>query len=255
MTRRKSILITGATGRIGTVLVKHFLLSGWSVIASSRSTEGLQKLHDNLSTAPIENLIEVEIDLSEENAARKLTQYLVTENALPVALVNAARDRSSARFDKHGVPVRDTWMQEYLMNVVVPCELSLVLADQPDSPLCSIVNIASMYGMVAINPQLHGGHMEQWPAHYGCAKAAMIHLTRELAARLSHLGIKVNSVSYGGVEGRVDADFAVRYAQMCPQGRMLKDADLPGIIDFLVSDAASGMTGTNIPVDSGWTIW
>jgi NAD(P)-dependent dehydrogenase (short-subunit alcohol dehydrogenase family) len=91
--------------------------------------------------------------------------------------------------------------------------------------------------------------------HYGVVKAALIHLTKELAVRFADKNIRVNAVSFGGVEGRVDNQFKKRYADLCPNGRMLNDNDLTGAIDFLISRNSLAVTGHNLVVDGGWTIW
>ncbi len=93
------------------------------------------------------------------------------------------------------------------------------------------------------------------PVNYLAAKAAHIHLTHDLAVRLAKKNVRVNCISYGGIEGRVDEAFKERYAQMCPSGRMLNDSDLAGPVMFLLSEAASGVTGHNLVADGGWSLW
>ncbi len=254
MNRRQSILITGGTGRIGRVLVRHFVQAGWQVVVPSRSRTRIGELLDSCTAATAGQLVGIELDLVADGAVPRLLEELQAREVRPVALVNGARDLSRVAFDEQGLPLEETWLHEYRINVVVPFMLGNALAHQPDSRLRSIVNLTSMYGNVAINPWLQG-ETGRWPAHYGCAKAAMIQLTREMAVRLAPRGVRVNAVSFGGVEGRVDEEFRERYRKLCPQGRMLEDADLPGVVGFLVSDAASGMTGANLALDGGWTAW
>jgi hypothetical protein len=126
---------------------------------------------------------------------------------------------------------------------------------QKGSRLRSVVNIGSQYGVVAANPSLYAEQDKGSPIHYGVAKAALIQLTRELAVRLAARKVRVNCLSLGGIEGRVDERFKERYARLCPQGRMLTDSDLTGPVEFLASDASAGMTGHNLVVDGGWTAW
>ena len=67
--------------------------------------------------------------------------------------------------------------------------------------------------------------------------------------------IAVNCVTYGGVEGRVDEAFKKRYAALCPMERMMRDDETVGAVDFLLSEKAAYITGQNIVVDGGWSIW
>lgn len=93
------------------------------------------------------------------------------------------------------------------------------------------------------------------PINYRVAKAGLIHLTKNLSVQLARKGIKVNSISYGGIEGRVKNEFKKRYAKICPIGRMLKLDEVAGAVEFLVTDMSLGMTGHNLIVYGGWTIW
>ena len=68
-------------------------------------------------------------------------------------------------------------------------------------------------------------------------------------------GIQVNCIAFGGVEGCVDDAFKERYARLCPMGRMLRDDEVAGPVDMLLSDHFSGMTGHVLAVDGGWGIW
>lgn len=254
-THGQEILITGATGRIGSVLTRYFAINGRKVICPYRDSSRWATFLETVAPSAVSNLVGVKVDLNRKDAPERLVRLIEKRGLGPTAFVSAARDRSAADFDELGVPSRETWLDEYKMNVVVPFELSLALAASEETRLRSIVVLASMYGVVAINPDLQGPTSKRWPIHYGCAKAAAIHMVKELSVRLASSGVRANAISYGGVEGRVDEAFLGRYERMCPQGKMLNDNDLPGAVEFLVSGAASGVTGANVMVDGGWTVW
>lgn len=112
-----------------------------------------------------------------------------------------------------------------------------------------------MYGIVPPNPSLYKNPEQDSPIQYGVAKAAQIHLTKELAIRLASKNIKVNAISFGGIEGRVDNEFRNKYAKLCPLKNMLKEEDVIGAIDFLASNNSVGMTGHNLVIDGGWSVW
>ncbi len=247
------ILITGATGKIGERLTRHFREKGWTVVAVSRSSEKLAALErSSRGPGPI---VAVEIDLMEADAAARLAAQLVSRGMLPQHLVNNARDVANLRLPESGHPLRTQWTREFELGVALAHDLAFGLAEAEGSGLRSVVNIASMYGVVAMNPRLYKDPTREAPIHYGVTKAALIHLTKELAVRLAGRGVRVNCISYGGVAGRVDAEFQARYATLAPSGTMLGDDDVPGAVDFLTSPAASGVTGHNLVVDGGWTAW
>ena len=170
-------------------------------------------------------------------------------------LVNSARSLSFLQTDSLGQTSREDFLAEYLMDVVVPYELSMALFNTQPHQLRTITNIGSQYGLVAANPSLYEDYPRQSPIQYGVAKAALIHLTKELAVRFSGSDIRVNCIAYGGVSGRVDAGFEARYAQLNPSGGMLSEADLIGPLELVVSDRCKAINGQTIQADGGWTLW
>ena len=105
------------------------------------------------------------------------------------------------------------------------------------------------------NKNLYVDKYASSPIYYGVSKAAEIHLTKELAVRLSDYKIRVNSISFGGFEGRVNKNFKKKYSKMCPIGRMLKPYEVFEPLWFLSSNQSSGATGHNLVIDGGWTTW
>ncbi|MBV5287141.1 MAG: SDR family oxidoreductase [Methyloversatilis discipulorum] len=250
----RSILITGATGKIGRVLARHFLALGDTVIAAGRSVDALAELDIELSGngGTLHTLC---ADLMAPNAAAAVVDGLRRIGCMPDGLINNARNVSFLRTGVDGRVARQDFLDEFALDVVTPYELVMALADAPDSRLRAVVNIGSQYGAVAPNLRLYADPVRQSPLQYGVAKAALAHLTKELAVRLADRGIRVNCVAFGGVEGRVDEAFKQRYAALCPIGRMLGEHELAGPVDLLLSDAASAVTGHVMMADGGWSVW
>jgi hypothetical protein len=202
-----------------------------------------------------EKFVGIQADLTDPEAVRMLMERLDSQDIRPDCLVNNARSLSFLRIEENGLVGRENFAGEFLLDVIVPYELIMAVAMQKNSQLRRVINIGSMYGTVAANPHLYTDPAGQSPLHYGVAKAALAHLTKELAVRLSNNGIQVNCVAFGGVEGRVDEAFKQRYAQLCPMGRMLKEDEIVGPVDMLLSDKCSGVTGHTLAVDGGWSVW
>lgn len=250
----RTILITGGTGKFGHALVNHFLSAGDSVIATCRTDESLGTLRAEYTNAG-DKLAGIKVDLTESCAIGALLAQLDAQNISPDCLVNNARSTSFLKTEENGLVSRENFANEYLLDVIVPYELTMALMMQKGSQLRRVVNIGSMYGTVAANPHLYTDPVQQSPLQYSVAKAALAHLTKELAVRLAGKDIQVNCVAFGGVEGRVDEAFKQRYAQLCPMGRMLRDDEVVSPVDLLLSDKFSGVTGHTLAVDGGWSIW
>ena len=121
----------------------------------------------------------------------------------------------------------------------------------------SIINIASIAGLCGRDRRIYDetGLPEQ-PIEYAAAKAGVIGATRDLAGLLSPLGVRVNAISPGGFERGQPQAFVDAYSRATPMGRMGRDGvDLKGAALFLASDASAYITGQNLTVDGGFSMW
>lgn len=129
----------------------------------------------------------------------------------------------------------------------------------------SIINIGSMYGSVAGYPEVYEGLYDPNPLNYQACKAAIAQITRHLAVYYAKDGIRVNTLSPGPVPNpgtRAYAEdvskfseFVRRLESSTPMGRVGRPEEFKGPIAFLASDASSFVTGQNLFVDGGWTVW
>lgn len=124
----------------------------------------------------------------------------------------------------------------------------------------SIVQTASIYGVVAPDQRIYRGSYYlgreiNTPAVYAASKAAVIGLTRYLATYWADKGIRVNTLSPGGVESGQNETFQKNYAARVPMARMARGDEMAGALVYLASDASAYMTGQNIVVDGGLSVW
>ncbi len=121
----------------------------------------------------------------------------------------------------------------------------------------SIVNVGSIQGVVAPTFEMYEDTDITSPLAYSVAKAAMIHSSKWVASRYGPDGIRCNAVSPGGVNDhqKGGAEFSVKYASKTPLRRMAHSTDVAEAVRFLMSDRASYITGQNLVVDGGWTIY
>ena len=119
----------------------------------------------------------------------------------------------------------------------------------------SIVNIASIYGVVGAHyPSYEGTDMDMKP-EYAAIEGGIIALSRTLATKYAKDGVRINCVSPGGVyDGQPDS-FVKSYCNRVPMGRMATSEDIAGPVLFLASDLAKYVTGQNLIIDGGLTAW
>jgi NAD(P)-dependent dehydrogenase (short-subunit alcohol dehydrogenase family) len=124
-----------------------------------------------------------------------------------------------------------------------------------------IINISSEYGIIAPDqrlyrqPELPADQQPVKPVTYTVVKAGLHGLTIYLATYWADAGVRVNTITLGGVEAGQSAAFLERATQKIPMGRMAQPHDFQGALVYLCSDAAAFVTGANLVVDGGKTIW
>jgi len=124
-----------------------------------------------------------------------------------------------------------------------------------------IVNISSEYGVIAPDQRLYwkeGVAPEEQqvkPVTYTVVKAGLHGLTIYLATYWAEAGVRVNTITLGGVENNQPAEFLAKAGARIPMGRMARSDEFQGALVYLCSDAATFVTGANLVVDGGKTIW
>lgn len=249
----KSILITGGSGKVGFQLVQHFLKDGFLVVTTSRNKKRFQEDREKALGIDFSNLRIIETDFTSGKAQNIILEFLKNDNINLTSIIHNARSLDFVKIEEDQTVSPENFAGEFFMDVIFPYRLTVRLQKEGHD-LRNIVFISSMYGVVAPTPNLYDDFHNSSPIHYGVSKAAQVHLTKELAVRMAPK-VRVNCVSFGGIKGRTDDKFLKRYCDLNPQGRMLEEEDVVGPIDFLISENSRNMTGQNLIVDGGWTIW
>ena len=119
-----------------------------------------------------------------------------------------------------------------------------------------IVNTSSTYGIVSPKHHIYGKSRINSPISYATTKSAVINFTRYISTYYSKYNIRANVISPGGVENKNQSKFFKKeYKKNTPLKRMAKENEFNEAILFLISDASSYMTGSNLVIDGGWTSW
>lgn len=124
-----------------------------------------------------------------------------------------------------------------------------------------ILNIASDLAVIAPDQRIYrqagvAGHLQPVkPVTYAVVKSGLVGMARYLATYWADSGVRVNSISPGGVYNGQPEAFVQKLTNLIPMGRMAHADEYQGAVLFLVSDASSYMTGHNLVVDGGRTAW
>tara|TARA_B100001057_G_C22673151_1_gene880751 strand:+ start:256 stop:999 length:744 start_codon:yes stop_codon:yes gene_type:complete len=246
----QKILITGGTGLLGKEMVKGFLRKKCVVYFTTTSQSKSDMLLKNIKSSLRKKCIPIVQKFKNiDDINFFIKKY---KNLNFNVLVNNVRDISNLNLSIKNTDFYNSFDNEIFLAVYLPYFLSTKLNQKN---LNNIVNISSMYGVVPPNKNLYSDKYKSSPIYYGVSKAAEIHLTKELAVRLADKKIRVNSISFGGFEGRVNQKFKKIYSKMCPLGRMLKPSEVFEPLWFLCSEQSSGATGHNLVIDGGWSTW
>ncbi len=239
----KVALVTGASRGIGEATAAELLASGAAgVTITSRKEENISAAAARLNDDRVLPLV-ARAD-SEEDAGRAVAETIERFGRLDILVNNAGTNPAAGSLDSVDLgALSKTWAVNQLgPHPLGARRLAQALRDGGGA----IVNVASVGGM-QVGPILGA---------YNISKAAVIHLTHQLAMEMAP-GVRVNAVAPSVVRTRLAAalwdGIEAHTAKAHPLGRIGEPEDVANAITFLVSDAASWITGVVLPVDGGVT--
>ena len=235
----RPVLVTGASGGIGGATVRHLVEAGADVIASGRSKEeALEAIAADTGARILP--FDVTAEESVRDALDGLDIWGVVNCAGYGGEIATPMDTDIAVFDK----VININARGALLVIKYAARSMIRIGNGG-----SIVNVSSQASLVALN-----GHIS-----YGSSKAAVDNITRVSALELGKYNIRVNSVNPTVVMTPMSAwywgreDIGGPFLQAMPLGRWATEDEIAAPITFLLSDAASMITGVSLPIDGGYT--
>ncbi len=249
---RIALVTAGAGPQFGSSVSEALAEAGATVITSSRSLESNQEFAEKLRSKG-HDAHGMQFNISDPDSIRSLRDQIIEKFGRLDILVNSAlaRDGHAGPFEDNTPDVWERCAAGDFVGLLQICQS--FLPDMIKQGKGSIINIASIYGVVANDPNIYLGTDMKQSAQYTFVKGGMINFTRYLATFYGKQGVRANCISPGGYLFGQPEPFVKAYSDRVPVGRMLENEDLKGAVVFLASDASSYVTGENLMVDGGWT--
>ena len=240
----KIIIVTGGNGLLGNEIILQLKKQGALVI----------NLEINIKTN--DELTEVECDITNTKSIINSIDLILKKYSKIDGLVNNAYPRTSDWGNKFEDVKIESWKSNVDMQMNSIFYLSQrVLEIMQNQKFGSIVNMASIYGVVGPDFSLYENTEMTMPAAYAAIKGGVINFTRYLASYYGKYNIRVNCISPGGIYNNQSETFVKNYERKVPMNRMGDPKELEGALLLLASDASSYITGQNFLIDGGLTIW
>lgn len=250
-------VVTGGSGHLGSEMVRALVQEGAVVVAVARKSEGLAELAEQCG--PNRGRLEALVaDVNSEGVVGQAVKRLDERGRPFSGWVNNANTAHGGgllfSLDRRELTEAMKALADLMM---ITQDIASLMRERGRGG--SIVNISSMYGLVAPDPRAYATDAAfHSPPSYGAVKAGMLQFSRYAAVHLAPFDIRVNSVSPGPFPSpRVQAksSFVRELERRVPLGRIGRAEEVAGAVKYLLSDESSYTTGTNIVVDGGWTAW
>lgn len=245
---RKTVLVTGAAGQLGSVICDAFHQSGAHVVALD-----LAEPDRPLSCAAFYRL-----DITDKKQVGAVFGQIAQSAGALDVLVNNAGVSVFEPFEERPEESFDRVMDVNLKGTFFCIQEYVTRYDACGQEAGAVINIGSIFGVVSPDFRNYTDCDRKNSEVYGATKAGVIQMTKYFAVHLAARNIRVNAVSPGGIynpSSPQGEDFINNYAFRCPMARMAYDSEMVGALIYLASDAASYTTGQNLVVDGGMTSW
>ena len=238
----KIIIITGGNGLLGKAIIERLTSEGAFCI----------NLEINLETNL--DLSQVYCDITDSESIDKALALVFSNFPKVDGLVNNAYPRTKDWGNKFEEIELNSWKQNvdwqlnsyFYLTQKVAIQMSLINNG-------SIVNVASIYGLVGPDFTIYEGTTMTMPAAYSAIKGALINFTRYVASYFGPQQVRVNAISPGGILDNQNEVFVANYCKKVPMRRLGNPEDIAPTVAFLLSDDSKYITGQNIIIDGGWT--
>lgn len=256
--------MTGVLGKLGPVWSRGLLEAGAIVVGIDLPAAPVSPAFAELQRQYDEQLLFLERgNVGDRPGLIAIRDRILTQFGTPSIIVNnAGIDQPpgpAKTYHLEDIPL-EICRQVFEVNILGAFQVTQIFGEpMVKARRGSIINIGSLYASVSPDRRLYD-HLNcdppfLKPPAYGASKAALVNLTRYFATHWGSFGVRVNSLSPGGVLGGQDEEFKRKFSDRVPLGRMAEFNDLLGPLIFLAADASSYVTGIELKVDGGFTAW
>lgn len=261
----KVAIVTGGLGILGRGFCRGLAEFGASVAVVDLDEDACTRFAQELVEDTGARVVGIGCDVSDSDSVQRMVGKVVDRLGGVHILHNNAASKSE-NLDAFFAPFEEYALEEWRKIMAVNLDGMFLVAQAVGQQMIrqqtggSIIQTASIYGILGPDPRIYEGSFYldrqiNTPAVYSASKAAVVGLTRHLAAYWAEHGIRVNTLTPGGVESGQNDTFKARYAARVPLGRMARADEMVGALIYLASDASSYVTGQNLIVDGGLSAW
>ncbi|MCW6037899.1 SDR family oxidoreductase [Spirulina subsalsa FACHB-351] len=261
----KVAIVTGGAGILGRHFCAGLAESGAKVVVVDIQEPKAKDLAQELSQRYKTKAIGIGCDVSQPESVNQMISAVLSEFGEIHILHNNAAAKSDD-LDAFFAPFEQYSLDQWRTIMSVNLDGIFLVAQAVGKQMIrqgkggSVIQTASVYGVIAPDQRIYEGslYLERQintPAVYSASKAGVIGLTQYLSTYWAKYGIRVNTLTPGGVESGQNDEFKRRYSNRVPLNRMAHAEEMVGALLYLASDASSYVTGQNIIVDGGLTAW
>ncbi|MBB3213005.1 NAD(P)-dependent dehydrogenase (short-subunit alcohol dehydrogenase family) [Herbaspirillum sp. Sphag1AN] len=256
MLKDKIVVVTGGAGLIGRSFAKTIAEQGGVAVIADRDESGGRAAVEAIQSQGYSGqVIYGKLDITSKQSINDLIADLHQRYGSIDAVVNNAYPRTK----QYGRKFEDVTFEDFNQNVSLHLGGYFLTAQQfaayfKTQGSGNIINMASIYGVIAPRFDIYDGTAMTMPVEYAAIKSAVIHLTKYMARYFQRDNIRVNCISPGGILDGQPTEFLERYNSRASSKGMLDPADLQGVLLFLLGNMSTYVNGQNIVVDDGWSL-
>jgi NAD(P)-dependent dehydrogenase (short-subunit alcohol dehydrogenase family) len=240
--KNKVIIVTGGSGLLGQEIVTNL------------KNKGAIAINADINVSTDLNNFKLKFDITSEKSIIDGVKIVISKFGEINGLVNNAYPRTKDWGAKFEDISYISWKKNIDMQLNTVFLVTKHVIPELIKTQGSIVNMASIYGLVGNDATIYENTSVNSVAQYSAIKGGIINFTRYLASYYGKKNIRINCVSPGGIFDNQDEKFVKNYEKKVPIGRMGTPSDISPAVSFLISDEAKYITGQNLIVDGGFTI-